>query len=1049
MYVDKMEKPTNLQEFLRIHNVKLGGQVGGSVGIQEPTQTLKSSFVSTTSPTHTRIGHKKTDNVVNKIFGGSFHIPEEQFDTFIKLYYEYIFIKNLPEYLTEVQLEDTTEISGPILVDFDFRYKFDINQRMHTKDHILNMVLLYLAELKDFYIFDKSTQFSIYIMEKSTVIKDLEKNLTKDGIHMLIGIQMAHPIQQILRSRIITKIEDVWGDLELLNDWSSVFDEGISTGKTNWQLFGSQKPENQPYKLSFYYDIGFDEDDEQFTICEKENTEFDYKIDLYKLMARNTKNPRFPLKQDIMSEYEKIIRQKREQKNNISKLKSGVRMITKEPSIITTTQSTASGDCHNQTEEDEEENDNIVLENIKNSTQLNNAIKKLFSKFEKREYQLREIHEYVSILPEKYYVSGSHLLNRQVAFALKNTDNRLFLTWVYLRSKAPDFDYNTIPQLYQDWKRYFNKKEGNSTLTYRSIIYWAKTDAPREYEIAKRKMINYFVEESIKTNTDYDFALVLYNIYREDYVCAGIKNRLWYVFKDHRWKEIDNAVYLRNSISEYMYSLYVDKTEYYLEKIATSNETLANLTTQIDELTTPKTEQQDNKNNEGLIRELVDKVANIKIDIEKYNNTISRIGETCKKLKMSGNKNAIMNEAMELFYDGEFSKKLDENKYLLGFSNGVIDFKEKCFRVGSPYDYVSKNTGIPYLEELSEEAKNKIVPEIIQFMEQIFPVKELNEYMWDHLASSLIGTTENQTFNIYQGSGSNGKSILAELMTRTLGDYKATVPLSLVEKRTTIGGTSSEIMQLKGVRYAVMQEPTKDMCINEGIIKDLTGGDPLQGRALYRETETFYPQFTLVVCTNVDFVWKSNDDGTWRRIRRVPYMSKFVDKNDINTDDTQYVFPKDKKLHTKFDEWAPVFAHLLVQRAFETNGIVKDCSIVLEASNKYRQSQDYMLNFANECLKTSTDPKRIVKKSEVKDHFKLWYQGNYSKHKIPTVNELVDFMNKKYGKSKGKGMNIYWSNVYIVYNDDIDIDDNEDDADIEKEHECNDNDSDENTKAVI
>ena len=48
-------------------------------------------------------------------------------------------------------------------------------------------------------------------------------------------------------------------------------------------------------------------------------------------------------------------------------------------------------------------------------------------------------------------------------------------------------------------------------------------------------------------------------------------------------------------------------------------------------------------------------------------------------------------------------------------------------------------------------------------MEQLFPSDqeygiELREYMWEHLASTLLGTIENQTFNIYNGKGSNGKS---------------------------------------------------------------------------------------------------------------------------------------------------------------------------------------------------------------------------------------------------------------------------------------------------
>ena len=140
--------------------------------------------------------------------------------------------------------------------------------------------------------------------------------------------------------------------------------------------------------------------------------------------------------------------------------------------------------------------------------------------------------------------------------------------------------------------------------------------------------------------------------------------------------------------------------------------------------------------------------------------------------------------------------------------------------------------------------------------------------MWEHLASCCVGTNENQTFNIYTGSGRNGKSKLAELMTKALGEYKATVPITLItQKRNSIGSTSSEIVQLKGARYAVMQEPSKGDKINEGIMKEITGGDPIQGRALFKDTITFVPEFKLVVCTNTLFDIKSNDDGTWRRIR--------------------------------------------------------------------------------------------------------------------------------------------------------------------------------------
>ena len=244
--------------------------------------------------------------------------------------------------------------------------------------------------------------------------------------------------------------------------------------------------------------------------------------------------------------------------------------------------------------------------------------------------------------------------------------------------------------------------------------------------------------------------------------------------------------------------------------------------------------------------------------------------------------------------------------------------------------------------------------------------------MWEHLASCLIGTNENQTFNIYCGSGANGKSKLVELMSMCLGDYKGIVPITLItQKRTSIGSTSSEVVQLKGRRYAVMQEPEKRMQINEGIMKEITGGDDLQGRALWKETITFKPQFTLAVCTNTLFDIKSNDDGTWRRIRVSNFESKFLSKpykNEKKFPRELYPFQykKDTSIDKKFKKWAPVFMSMLVDIVFKTKGKVTDCDEVLAVSNKYRENQDH---FQDLCLKR-------LKKNKVQ---KLKRQ-NYLKH---------------------------------------------------------------------
>jgi P4 family phage/plasmid primase-like protien len=368
---------------------------------------------------------------------------------------------------------------------------------------------------------------------------------------------------------------------------------------------------------------------------------------------------------------------------------------------------------------------------------------------------------------------------------------------------------------------------------------------------------------------------------------------------------------------------------------------------------------------------------------------------------------------MELFYDGDFVKSMDTNKHLLCFNNGVIDFNNKIFRDGYPEDYITKTTRINYVPyDLKNSEIKEMSDDIEDFMKKLFPVDDLLSYMWDHLASCLIGSNKNQTFNVYHGSGSNGKSIIADLMSVTLGEYKGTVPITLVtEKRGLIGGTSDEVLKLKGVRYAVMQEPSKDVKLNEGIMKELTGGDPIQARGLYSESEIFEPQFNLVVCTNNLFDIESNDDGTWRRIRKVDFMSKFIDEGEEHTDETQYIYTKDKSLKDKLPLFAPIFASMLVKRAFETDGIVADSKTVMESSSKYRKCQDNIAKFVSEFVEKTGVSTDTIKKNELTKEFKFWFEQEQGTRKKPKGQELYNFMDKKFGLHKSTG----WHGVKIIY----------------------------------
>ena len=928
--------------------------------------------------TNTRIGDK-----TKSVTGGNYHISDIEYPTFLELYKRDIVLKNKKEYLTEKQMEE-----GPLVVDLDFRYDYNVDEKQHTSAHIEDLITLYNDELKKIFQYDDDTKYEVYIFEKPSVNRVKDKDMTKDGIHILFSLQCDRYVQQLLRKEILKKIGELWSDLPLKNRWEDVLDEGISKGTTNWQLYGSRKPGNEKYSLIKIFETTYDDTDGEICLTEKVVSKFNMEKDFHKLSVRNKEgNTVLFMRNDFMERYNAFkgtnVKSPRPANNTNSNLNNTFRQST----------------------------DNSIIARIRNKDELELAVDSFLDSVSNNseEYDLKTMHQYAMILPQEYYGSGSYDKWIRVAFALKNTNERLLITWIAFSAKYEHFDYNTIPELCEKWENFENK--GKDGLTKLSLLHWARKAAPEAFDEINRDSLDFYIENCVNGNNskyiapDNDIAKIVYNRLKHEYVCIGIKNNIWYKYKNNSWKEDESGVSLRKALSHEIRDLVQTKA------VETNFNVVSNrrLLSQIAQNEHDDNEQENEVNKTRTIQLL---------------GIARRLGSTADKQK-------IMTECKELFYDGTFMEKLDENKYLLCCKNGVIDFKEKIFRPGVPEDYISLSTNIKYIQLTPKH--DKIKREILKFMRELFPEEEVCKYMWEHLASTLIGTSPNQTFNMYHGGGQNGKSVLTVFMKMILGDYAdIAAPLSLITaERAGIGGVSPEVVKLKGIRYAVVNEPKKNDTINEGVMKQITSGkDALSGRAPYQpQSVTFYPQCKLVVACNILMGVKSDDHGTWRRIRAVPFKSLFTE--DPKTDDVNkpYQFKIIPNIDEKFDDWKEVFLSMLVDIVYKSNGYVKDCSIVLEQSKNYRNSQNYISEFASDRL--IRDKTGRLRKTELNSEFTTWFASNYG-GKGPSIKDVREYVDKTFGVIK----NGIWTGVRVKYEDDDDEEDNKEvvvDSDISSE----------------
>ena len=130
---------------------------------------------------------------------------------------------------------------------------------------------------------------------------------------------------------------------------------------------------------------------------------------------------------------------------------------------------------------------------------------------------------------------------------------------------------------------------------------------------------------------------------------------------------------------------------------------------------------------------------------------------------------------------------------------------------------------------------------------------------------------------------------------------------------------------------------------NMSRLKKCTGGDTITTRTLYKSNEQIKPSWKLVICANNIPSFSTTDGGTVRRVRNVPFESKFVDDvDDIKWKNLEHVFPIDKTLKSNLDKFAPSFMNLLIEWYYElykTEGI-KDTTTPL----KITVSTEKMIN---------------------------------------------------------------------------------------------------------
>lgn len=285
------------------------------------------------------------------------------------------------------------------------------------------------------------------------------------------------------------------------------------------------------------------------------------------------------------------------------------------------------------------------------------------------------------------------------------------------------------------------------------------------------------------------------------------------------------------------------------------------------------------------------------------------------------------------------ASKLDAKPLLLGVGNGVVDLRRMQLLQNEPDYFITRCCSADF--DPSAQC-----PSWLRFLDAVFQGDAATiDAVQLLLGYTLTGYSREEIMIFCVGFGANGKSIFSNVVSAIIGEYSCTAPSSLLAaRRTDDHGARNDLAMLDGARLVSINELPAGMHLDEQLVKQLAGREPISARFLHKEYFTYEPRFTPWVRTNHKPIVKGDDDGIWRRLVILPFRRTFA--------------PHEQDLHLEgrlLKERDGILAWMVEgARRYLREGLKLSPTMTREQT-QYRKDSDMLGEFLTECTKAAAD----------------------------------------------------------------------------------------------
>lgn len=208
------------------------------------------------------------------------------------------------------------------------------------------------------------------------------------------------------------------------------------------------------------------------------------------------------------------------------------------------------------------------------------------------------------------------------------------------------------------------------------------------------------------------------------------------------------------------------------------------------------------------------------------------------------------------------SSDFDKSTMLLNTPGGTVDLETGELRPHSRLDLITKATTVAPAGDCPTWQTCLRTwcagdDELVAFLQRL-------------AGYGLSGSTREQVFAFFYGTGANGKGSFLNTLTDILADYARIAPTDTFTASTG-ERHPTDLAMLRGARLVVAQETADGRRWDETRVKALTGGDPISARFMRGDYFTYVPQFKLVIAGNNKPGLRNVDEAMRRRLLLVPF----------------------------------------------------------------------------------------------------------------------------------------------------------------------------------